>query len=195
MLGALILEMPLSGLKFECGTGFKDAERNLAGAKRRWPVGTIITYKFQNLTKKGVPRFPVFLRERTDKTWAEVLSDAQKDIDDRAAAAAVPPIKRAPSLMARLPASEGGEDRDSILPVKQASSGPMFTDDLRVDAVAVTAAECAPSKTRLAEDAEPRITRGASSSTAAPRATAALHSAGKRKRDVRGGGGSGCKAA
>ena len=41
MLGALLLEMPVSGLKFEVGTGFTDNDRNWAGAKIRWPLGTV----------------------------------------------------------------------------------------------------------------------------------------------------------
>jgi DNA ligase 1 len=58
MVGALQCEMPLTGNRFEIGTGLKDAERNWTGAKKRWPVGTVLTYKYQNITAKGVPRFP-----------------------------------------------------------------------------------------------------------------------------------------
>lgn len=47
-----------------------------------------------------MPRFPVFLRARTDKTWDEVQADAQKDADD--VASAPPQLKRAPSLMAQV---------------------------------------------------------------------------------------------
>jgi len=101
MLGALQCEMPISGVRFEVGTGFVDADRNLAGAKRRWPVGSVVSYKYQNLTAKGVPRFPVFLRARVDKTWDEVVADAQKDLDDKAAAAVAgaPSLGRAPSFL------------------------------------------------------------------------------------------------
>lgn len=100
MLGALQCEMPVSGVRFEVGTGFADAERNLVGAKRRWPVGSVISFKYQNLTAKGVPRFPVFLRARADKTWDEVVADAQKDVDDKASGAGGPPaLSRTPSLL------------------------------------------------------------------------------------------------
>jgi DNA ligase-1 len=34
-------------------------------------IGSIIGYRFQELTKAGVPRFPTFLGERLDKTEAE----------------------------------------------------------------------------------------------------------------------------
>ncbi len=52
---------PKSGTVFKIGSGLSDE-------KRRNPpkIGSIITYKFQNLTAKGKPRFPIFLRVRED---------------------------------------------------------------------------------------------------------------------------------
>ncbi|MBE3605896.1 DNA ligase [Campylobacter sp. RM13119] len=44
---------------FKIGSGFSDKMRKNPPA-----IGTIITYKYQNLTKNGLPRFPVFLRIR-----------------------------------------------------------------------------------------------------------------------------------
>ena len=35
--------------------GFADAERNLIGAKKRWPPGSVVTFKYQNLTKNDPP--------------------------------------------------------------------------------------------------------------------------------------------
>ena len=49
------------GVKFKIGSGFSDEDR--ANPPK---IGSIITYKYQNLTAKGVPRFPVFLRVRED---------------------------------------------------------------------------------------------------------------------------------
>ena len=49
------------GVKFKVGSGFSD--RNRANPPK---IGSILTYKYQNLTAKGVPRFPVFLRVRED---------------------------------------------------------------------------------------------------------------------------------
>ena len=54
-------EQIASGVKFKIGSGFSDEER--ANPPK---IGSIITYKYQNLTTKGVPRFPVFLRVRED---------------------------------------------------------------------------------------------------------------------------------
>ena len=52
---------PKSGTIFKIGSGLSDE-------KRRNPpkIGSIITYKFQNLTANGKPRFPIFLRVRED---------------------------------------------------------------------------------------------------------------------------------
>ncbi|MCP4136437.1 MAG: DNA ligase [bacterium] len=49
------------GVEFSVGTGFTDEER-----KNPPPIGALITYRYQELTDGGVPRFPSFLRERTD---------------------------------------------------------------------------------------------------------------------------------
>lgn len=49
------------GVKFKIGSGFSDEER--ANPPK---IGSIITYKYQNLTAKGLPRFPIFLRVRED---------------------------------------------------------------------------------------------------------------------------------
>lgn len=59
-LGALQCQSR-SGKAFKVGTGFKDHEREDPPA-----VGQIITFKYFELTKAGVPRFPVFYRVRPD---------------------------------------------------------------------------------------------------------------------------------
>ena len=60
--GSLLCRMA-SGKQFRCGTGLSDAQRAAPPA-----IGMIITYRFQELTKDGVPRFPSFVRERADLT-------------------------------------------------------------------------------------------------------------------------------
>lgn len=47
------------GIHFKVGTGFTDEQR-----KNAPKIGSIITYKFTELTKAGVPRHPVFVAER-----------------------------------------------------------------------------------------------------------------------------------
>ncbi|KAI9223586.1 hypothetical protein BC828DRAFT_375541 [Blastocladiella britannica] len=56
-LGALVCRMA-SGKTFRVGTGFSADQRNLDKAPS---VGSLIVYKTQELTRDGIPRFPVFL--------------------------------------------------------------------------------------------------------------------------------------
>ena len=60
MTGALDMEMA-DGKRFRIGSGLSDALRRVPP-----PVGTRITYRYQQLTKNGVPRFPRYLRVRED---------------------------------------------------------------------------------------------------------------------------------
>ena len=57
-VGALICQLP-NQIIFKIGTGMDDKFRNNPPK-----LGTIITFKYQNLTKYGKPRFPVYLRIR-----------------------------------------------------------------------------------------------------------------------------------
>lgn len=60
MTGALKMEMP-DGKRFRIGGGLSDALR-----RQPPPIGTRITYRYQNLTPGGLPRSPRFLRVRED---------------------------------------------------------------------------------------------------------------------------------
>ncbi len=59
-LGALLVRTE-DGHEFGVGTGLSDAERENPPS-----IGTVITYRYQELTKDGIPRFPVFIRIRED---------------------------------------------------------------------------------------------------------------------------------
>lgn len=59
-LGALLVELE-DGTRFRIGTGFSDAEREAPPAP-----GTVITFKYHGFYRSGIPRFPVFLRVRSD---------------------------------------------------------------------------------------------------------------------------------
>ncbi|MBF0923817.1 MAG: DNA ligase [Campylobacter concisus] len=52
---------PKEGTIFKIGSGLSDKNR-----QEPPKIGSIITYKFQNLTANGKPRFPIFLRIRED---------------------------------------------------------------------------------------------------------------------------------
>ncbi|KAL1659539.1 hypothetical protein GGF50DRAFT_107403 [Schizophyllum commune] len=62
--GALKCKMAC-GKTFNVGTGMSDKQR-----AKPPKVGSVITYRFQELTKDGVPRFPSFVGEAIDKTEA-----------------------------------------------------------------------------------------------------------------------------
>lgn len=63
-LGALACELA-DGTRFSVGTGFSDAERASPPA-----IGAVITFRYQELTPAGVPRFPSYVGERVDVSWA-----------------------------------------------------------------------------------------------------------------------------
>jgi DNA ligase-1 len=54
-LGALLVKLP-DGTEFSVGTGFSDAERKVPPA-----IGSTITFRYQELSDGGVPRFPSYV--------------------------------------------------------------------------------------------------------------------------------------
>jgi DNA ligase-1 len=59
-LGALLVEAA-DGTRFSIGTGFSDAEREDPP-----PVGSVVTFRYQELSEGGVPRFPSYVGVRYD---------------------------------------------------------------------------------------------------------------------------------
>jgi DNA ligase 1 len=59
-LGALEVELR-NGVRFSVGTGLSDAER-----ENPPPLGSIITFRYQELSRDGVPRFPSYVGGRLD---------------------------------------------------------------------------------------------------------------------------------
>ncbi len=60
-LGAVEVELT-NGTRFSVGSGFTDKQREAPPA-----IGTVITFRYQELTPDGKPRFPTFVRVTTDK--------------------------------------------------------------------------------------------------------------------------------
>ena len=92
-LGALVVQLP-DGKVFSVGTGFSDAERRSPPA-----IGSVITFRYQELSDGGVPRFPSYLRVAADgdppaaaaKTSAKkTKAPAAKNKTAKAAAPAAP---------------------------------------------------------------------------------------------------------
>ena len=59
-LGSLLVEIP-DKIRFKIGTGFSDEQRNHPP-----PIGSNITFKYYGFFESGRPRFPSFIRIRTD---------------------------------------------------------------------------------------------------------------------------------
>jgi DNA ligase 1 len=60
-VGALVVEMA-NGTRFSVGTGLSDEDR-----RHPPPVGQLITYRYQELSDGGVPRFPSYVGPAIDK--------------------------------------------------------------------------------------------------------------------------------
>ncbi len=69
-LGALLVEMR-DGTRFSVGTGFSDAERRAPPA-----IGSVVTFRYQELSDGGVPRFPTYVGVRDDVVLAARKDDA-----------------------------------------------------------------------------------------------------------------------
>jgi DNA ligase-1 len=116
-LGALLVELP-DGVRFSVGTGFSDKERE--GPP---PAGAIVTFRYQELSDTGVPRFPSYVGIRHDVRWPpdnavlrRAAASAPTDIvgekpsgGDNAAPPAAP--KAAPAAPKAVPAVAGGAAR------------------------------------------------------------------------------------
>jgi DNA ligase-1 len=98
--GALRVELE-DGTLFSVGTGLSDAERDDPPA-----VGSVITFRYQELTDDGVPRFPSYVGVRHDHDWG-----------------AEPPAKKAASK--KKPASK----KKAATSEKKASAGRIVTKE------------------------------------------------------------------
>jgi DNA ligase-1 len=71
-LGALVVELE-DGTRFHVGTGFSDKQRESPP-----DVGTIVTFRYQELSEGGVPRFPIFVGERIDAKFESKVARKPK---------------------------------------------------------------------------------------------------------------------
>src|SRR5204863_1530001 len=60
-LGSLAVQLP-NGVQFYIGTGLSHAQREHPPA-----IGTVITFRYQELTDSGTPRFPSYVGIRRDE--------------------------------------------------------------------------------------------------------------------------------
>jgi DNA ligase-1 len=89
-LGALLVELA-DGTKFSVGTGFSDAERGAPPA-----VGSLITFRYQELSEAGVPRFPSFVGIRAEA--AETPPAVKMDKKPVSSKNPPPPKKEKPAM-------------------------------------------------------------------------------------------------
>jgi DNA ligase-1 len=88
-LGALFVEMA-DGTRFAVGTGFSDVEREDPP-----PVGSVITFRYQELSEGGVPRFPSYVGVRDDVKFPDKPSaPAKKAVSKMSAPTAAPRTRR-----------------------------------------------------------------------------------------------------
>lgn len=64
MMGGVVVRQE-NGLECEVGSGWKDEDRQVMWANQELYIGNIIEVKYQELTKDGVMRFPIFMRWRS----------------------------------------------------------------------------------------------------------------------------------
>ncbi len=83
-MGALNVCLP-DGTQFSVGTGFSDRQRENPPA-----VGSVIMFRYQEMSNAGVPRFPSFVRVVTDEKAAAVLASAKQSPPQPAAKAETP---------------------------------------------------------------------------------------------------------
>ena len=73
-LGALLVRLP-DGTEFSVGTGLSDAERASPPG-----IGTVVTFRYQELSDGGVPRFPSYVGVRIDAAApAKVVAISTKE--------------------------------------------------------------------------------------------------------------------
>ena len=95
-MGALLVRLP-NGTDFAIGTGFSDREREQPPA-----LGATVTFRYQELSDAGVPRFP---------SWVGVRADASAKLSPTAVAKVSPRPAAAPAAVVSVSAGVAGKPR------------------------------------------------------------------------------------
>jgi DNA ligase-1 len=104
-LGALLVRLP-DGTDFAIGTGFSDREREDPPA-----IGETVTFRYQELSEAGVPRFPSWVGVRHDLTLPAKLAAKPKLVTPKAPPAPAPAAAAADGGKARYFEFVGGASR------------------------------------------------------------------------------------
>jgi len=109
-LGALFVELE-NGTTFSVGTGFSDAEREKPPAP-----GSLITFRYQELSEAGVPRFPSFVGVRVPAAESTVGNKPDRPKATATSAplsAPKPPTAPAASSLAKMRRFEFSEGKSN----------------------------------------------------------------------------------
>ncbi len=90
-LGALVAQLP-NGKQFSVGTGFSDRQRENPPA-----IGSLIQFRYQELSDAGIPRFPSYVGIRTDVDLESATPTTAEPVRKQAADAIKVPAPRAKS--------------------------------------------------------------------------------------------------
>ncbi len=90
-LGALFVELA-DGTTFSVGTGFSDKER-----EQPPPVGSLITFRYQELSEAGVPRFPSYVGMRAEAALGTPATSVTSPKPKPSAPAPKAPASKAPA--------------------------------------------------------------------------------------------------
>ncbi|MGC4115533.1 MAG: DNA ligase [Myxococcales bacterium] len=114
-MGSLLVQLP-DGTRFNVGTGFSDHEREAPPT-----VGSVITFRYFELTEAGVPRFPSYVGLRAEAAIAAPVAPqepARKNVPRPVA----PPAPAAAPTPAAAPAPSGSGAKRHFEFVEGASS-------------------------------------------------------------------------
>ncbi|KAI7827154.1 hypothetical protein BC939DRAFT_445927 [Gamsiella multidivaricata] len=171
-MGHITVKTP-DGRLFSVGSGFTDAQRD-----RPPKVGSIITYRFQELSNKLNPRFPTFVGERVDIKWVDYCKTYKPPTLKTATSAKVVSLLKQSSLIFQDPSGDdlknltttafldGEDDQDTNVDTDKeqgeedqvdsdpdytpADSNPSPPSSGNASASSTNATRAAPSKSRVA---------------------------------------------
>lgn len=120
-MGALVVQLA-DGTKFKVGTGFSDAERNAPPA-----IGSLITFRYQELSDGGVPRFPSYVGLRTEGAASTLGAATARPVGvEKPSAAKASPVQAAKSAKKQPPPpvdDEDDEEDEEEAPPKKSGGG------------------------------------------------------------------------
>jgi DNA ligase-1 len=90
-MGALVIELK-DGTRLKVGTGFSDKQRAAPPE-----IGSVIAFRYQELTDAGVPRFPSFVRVRDDVMPMKGAPSAKRATKSKSSVAVTVDVSSSPS--------------------------------------------------------------------------------------------------